>query len=154
MPKRLTQVVRPALLALAAGSFVGCAHDQPPAPPTVEVIAQGSHSGVTTPDSYWLDTSDDWSEAITLDVDKERLRAARAKGGRLWVLFAGQLPTGGYRVSAELREGDNGTPVVACVVQPPEEGISVTQALTAPWALVRVDSHGRLIHHKPCSDGE
>lgn len=96
--------------------------------------------------NYWRDNFGDPSEAPKdIDFNKEQLVA----------IHLGTRPTGGYKVSvASIQRAKPGEVRVSYVESLPLPGVTVTQAETTPWVIVRMDKPGaKITFSKSTEDG-
>ncbi|CAN5784124.1 protease complex subunit PrcB family protein [soil metagenome] len=116
-----------------------------PAPRTVqwEVVARGSQAlGVERP-SYRLlrneaELRSTWNQAHGAALNVPPLPAVDLSRETLLAVFMGTRPTGGYSVDVREVTLEGGDLFVDLVLVEPGAGAVSTQALTSPWAIVRV----------------
>jgi hypothetical protein len=116
-----------------------------PAPRTVqwEVLASGTQAVGVDRASYRLlrdetDLRTVWNQAYGASLTVPPVPHVDFARETLLAVFLGTRPTGGYGIEVRGVTLEGGDLFVDVVVIEPDPGAIVTQALTSPWALVRV----------------
>jgi protease stability complex PrcB-like protein len=101
-------------------------------------IARGAMSGVTSPEEIVVQSVQEWHALWTRHAPNTPEPVIDFTKEIVVGVFAGQRPTGGYRVQiTSIERSDAGLTVVYDVTQPAKDAM-VTQALTSPFELVRI----------------
>ena len=108
-----------------------------------ELVYHGARSGVATQSERLYTTvaalqSEPWFALFPTESRERTLQWLRS-GRSVAALFAGSRPTGGYHVRVERVTAEADRLRVRYRVVEPDPGLIVTQALTAPYAVLLVD---------------
>jgi len=108
----------------------------------------GQYRGFPEFTTQVLRTAESWA-GFWKQVDRELPQNLNEKTELAVVVFAGELPTGGYLVKILKTYADKEDLVVVYVVQAPAPGTYVTQVITTPWAVAILPRTDRNVVFKP-----
>ena len=140
-----------AILSLGLGMASLAKGGSSDAPIAFHSIAQGTTSGIVTPQALVIQSAPAWQELWRQHAPSGRPPPPIDFATELVVgVFLGQQPTAGYRVQVvRVEEGDREVRVIYQVHNPPPEAL-VVQVLTQPFHLIRIPRLGlpiRFIKH-------
>lgn len=109
-------------------------------PPLFEVLTQQSDGGANI---QFFEILTEPNEIRMLQNDaflKKKIRATDVQKSNFLILNMGEKPTGGYSIGVESVEKVKDSIVVKVKEISPEEGAMVTQAVTYPYCVVKINS--------------
>lgn len=119
------------------------AYRPPPDRLLFDVVAQGSQGAAPPSDTFTVLASEDdlrsfWNAVQAGSLTPAPLPELRFGRETVLAIRLSERPTGGYGIEIANVEKDGDDLFVDVRLREPAEGAIVTQALTSPWALVRV----------------
>ncbi len=109
-------------------------------PPLFEVLTQQSDGGANI---HFFEILTEPNEIRMLQNDvylKNKISAADVQKSNFLILNMGEKPTGGYTIGIESVEQVGDSIAVKVKEESPEEGAMVTQAITFPYCIVKINS--------------
>lgn len=105
-------------------------------------LAVGAAQPLTAPEARVIRNEAEWKELLDAIGAESRPPAPDFSRVTVVALFAGERPTGGYRIQVDRVVEDPASPRKAVVryrVVPPARGALVTQAFTCPYIVIAIE---------------
>ena len=109
--------------------------------PMIESVAQGRTSSIEEPRQAVVRTDAEWQALWTLHAGAQKTPPVDFATSTVVAVFVGTRPTGGYSVAITGARREGGTLVVEYVERRPGPDAILTQALTAPFHIVKLPRH-------------
>jgi len=126
----------------------GCDANPSPTLTGIETIDKGEYSGIVTKEQLVIESQDEWEELwgrhTAVHVPAPNASEVSFSKGMVIAIFSGEKPTGGYSIEiTEVEFADDEVTIFFEEVSP-EPGQPVTEALTQPFHIVKINKIGDL----------
>lgn len=113
-------------------------------------IVSGFNSSVTERKNYLITSSTQLSELWKMFATNSKPPVVDFVSSNVIAVFAGQKPTGGYSISVS-KIKDSDTRTVTVLLSRPDKNCVLTQALTAPYQIIKIPKSTLPLDHTDIS---
>ena len=130
-------------ILLLMSILFGCGAKTSPTLAGIKTIDKGEYSGIITREQFVIESQDEWEEFWSRHGSAEfptpMLPQVDFSEERVVVVFSGEKPTGGYSIEITKVELDKDEVTIFFEEVSPEPGQPVTEALTQPFHIVKIN---------------